>query len=570
MIIVISYYLITTLVALANLIILLSSSEGKKTSYFYIILALLITIDNCGYLSVALSKSVGEAILATKLCYIGGCFIPVVVFIITCSICNFKLPNWLRNGMYAYSFIVYAMVCSIGFSDFYYSSVYAYMYKDAFVLGHEYGIGHIFFYVILLGYTAIELVLLLYSLNKKYAVSRKNLWALIALEITNIAAFIVGKMVHASVEVMPFMYMVGGWILIYLHHRGIIYNVEDNVVGSLINQEYYGYIMFDNNMRYLGCNNAAVAIFPEIVECKVDLHVRNKPKIEMVINWINQYCMEISEKFSYESGGKHYECRIERIWHKQKACGFIVEMREDTDRYNYMRLISNYNAELETKVEEKTQHIKSIQSKVLFGMANMVENRDDNTGGHIKRTSDVIKILLDAIRENQLVSLDDELYDDIIRAAPMHDLGKIGIDDVILKKPARLTDEEMAIMQTHAEKSAVMVERILNGVEEEHFVKVATNIAKYHHEKWNGKGYPEHLKGEEIPLEARIMAVADVYDALVSKRCYKEPMSFEEAFEVMESSMGSHFDPQLKKAFILSRKKLEKYYAKDRDCVYIS
>jgi len=104
------------------------------------------------------------------------------------------------------------------------------------------------------------------------------------------------------------------------------------------------------------------------------------------------------------------------------------------------------------------------------------------------------------------------------------------------------------------------VESILQGVEEEHFVKVAINVARYHHEKWSGAGYPEHLKGEEIPLEARIMAIADVYDALVSKRCYKEPMSFEKAYEVMMESMGSHFDPGLKPVFVKSREKLEEYY----------
>ena len=115
-------------------------------------------------------------------------------------------------------------------------------------------------------------------------------------------------------------------------------------------------------------------------------------------------------------------------------------------------------------------------------------------------------------------------------------------------------------MQTHAEKSALLVESILKGVEEEHFVRVAMNVAKYHHEKWNGSGYPEQLKGDAIPLEARIMAIADVYDALVSKRCYKEAMSFAKAFQVMEESMGSHFDPQMEQVFLLSREKLEAYY----------
>ncbi|MCI7131071.1 MAG: HD domain-containing protein [Lachnospiraceae bacterium] len=172
----------------------------------------------------------------------------------------------------------------------------------------------------------------------------------------------------------------------------------------------------------------------------------------------------------------------------------------------------------------------------------------------------MVRILVETIQEKNILPLEAEFCEDIIKAAPMHDLGKIGIDDRILKKPGRLTEEEFAVMQTHALKSALLVEGILKGVEEEHFVRVAVNVAEYHHEKWNGTGYPRHLKGEEIPVEARIMAIADVYDALVSKRCYKEAMSFEKAFEVMEESMGSHFDPGLEQVFLLSRERLEEYY----------
>lgn len=152
----------------------------------------------------------------------------------------------------------------------------------------------------------------------------------------------------------------------------------------------------------------------------------------------------------------------------------------------------------------------------------MVENRDNSTGGHIKRTSEVVEILIQTIKENNLLDLSDEFCNDMIKAAPMHDLGKIAIEDSILQKPGKFTDEEFNIMKTHSEKSAEIIENILRGVEEDSFVDVAENIARYHHEKWNGMGYPEGLTGEEIPLEARIMAIADVYDALVSKRCYKE------------------------------------------------
>ena len=132
-----------------------------------------------------------------------------------------------------------------------------------------------------------------------------------------------------------------------------------------------------------------------------------------------------------------------------------------------MDLLSNYNAELQKQVEQQIQHIYHIQQKTVLGMASMVENRDNNTGGHIKRTSDVIEIFINTIKEEHLLELSDEFYEDLIKAAPMHDLGKIAIEDRVLQKPDRFTEDEFEIMKTHAEKSAEIVEKILRGVEED-------------------------------------------------------------------------------------------------------
>lgn len=162
--------------------------------------------------------------------------------------------------------------------------------------------------------------------------------------------------------------------------------------------------------------------------------------------------------------------------------------------------------------------------------------------------------------ERNKLGLDPQLAADIVRAAPMHDLGKISIDSSILCKPGRLTDEEYQIMKTHSVKSGEMVHILLEGVEERHFVDTAYNIARFHHERWDGKGYPEGLVGSMIPIEARIMAIADVYDALVSERCYKETMSFSKAKEIMLQGMGTQFDPNMKMLFLSCSDKLEAYY----------
>ena len=556
----VEYYTVLAVLALINLVIFLFSMDEKKLNYYCVMISLVFVLSNWGYLALTISGNLQEAILAKKVTYLGGCFLPLLILFVVCALCNFHIAKWLQMFLFMFSFAIYAMVLTIGYNDFYYTNISLDTIGNATVIVPEYGIGHTFFYVILYGYMVVEIIILVYSFIKKNTVSRKNLWALIVMEIITTIVFLVGRKISVKLEVMPLLWVIDGWILLYLHHRIRLYNVEDNIMSSLKKQQTYGYIMFDNRINYLGCNQMAAMIIPELRNCRVDGTISGKKELEFIREWLVDYEDGVKSELEFEKEDRHYECHIERIWHGEKALGYIIEIEDYTDKWRYLSLLSSYNSQLENQVKEKTERIRDIQAKTLLGMANMVENRDNNTGGHIKRTSDVIRILVETIQEQKIFSLSEEFCIDIIKAAPMHDLGKIGVDDSILRKPGRLTEEEFAIMQTHAEKSALLVESILKGVEEEHFVRVAMNVAKYHHEKWNGSGYPEHLKGDAIPLEARIMAIADVYDALVSKRCYKEAMSFEKAFQVMEESMGSHFDPQMEQVFLLSREKLEAYY----------
>ena len=178
---------------------------------------------------------------------------------------------------------------------------------------------------------------------------------MIIMETINCALFLGGRILNPAIEIMPLMYVADGWILMYLHHRAMMYNIEDCIISSLGKQETYGYIMFDNDLNYLGCNNIAHQIFPELLECRVDLPIRNMSKVEVLLHWIAEYSKGVREKFSYENGDRHYQCSIERIWHKEKEHGYIVEMQEDTDRWHYMNLLSSYNSELERYAKEQEE-----------------------------------------------------------------------------------------------------------------------------------------------------------------------------------------------------------------------
>ncbi len=202
------------------------------------------------------------------------------------------------------------------------------------------------------------------------------------------------------------------------------------------------------------------------------------------------------------------------------------------------------------------ERIDKIQKSIITSMATVVEERDESTGGHILRTEDYVSELLEKLKKFEKYSkLGEEYAANVMLAAPMHDIGKIKIPDSILNKPGRLTRDEFEVMKKHSDYGAEIISKTMRNVENEDYFEVACNIAKYHHERYDGTGYPDGLKGDEIPLEARIMALADVYDALVSERVYKKALSKEEAVKIIEEGKGTQFDPELAELFLECIKK---------------
>jgi len=216
--------------------------------------------------------------------------------------------------------------------------------------------------------------------------------------------------------------------------------------------------------------------------------------------------------------------------------------------------------EIEDIIRERTESLKRLKNGILSVLANMVENRDEITGRHIERTTSYIKILLDKMFE-QKVYIDEIARWDlelVISSARLHDIGKIVITDMILNKPESLTDDEFDMIKTHAAEGEKIIDKIILESGDDIFLQYAKLFAGYHHEKWDGTGYPYGLKGKEIPLQGRIMAIADVYDALVSKRPYKAAFTHEKAVEIIKNNSGKHFDPELINIFALCVKDFER------------
>jgi len=200
--------------------------------------------------------------------------------------------------------------------------------------------------------------------------------------------------------------------------------------------------------------------------------------------------------------------------------------------------------------------------EVIYAFADVIEGRDDSTGEHVKRTVAYVEIIVEALKESGIYTerLDAEYVDFLLRAAPMHDFGKITVTDAVLQKPARLTMDEYEIMKTHTVKGADMIKATLATLEEPGYITVAWQVARYHHERWDGAGYPDGLFGEKIPLCARVVAVADVFDAVSQNRCYRPAMSLDESFAIIEEGAGTQFDPLIAKVFLRNRDKVEKVF----------
>ncbi len=236
-----------------------------------------------------------------------------------------------------------------------------------------------------------------------------------------------------------------------------------------------------------------------------------------------------------------------------KPALLLARVRTQLEAKQARDWLKDKNTILEAEVSRRMLENDLTQLVSIRALAHLAETRDPETGNHILRTQNYVRALALRLRQHPRFSaaLDSRTIDLLTRSAPLHDIGKVGIPDNVPLKPGRLTAEEWAIMKTHAWLGSDAIEKAEADVKQPiGFLALAKEIAHWHHEKWDGSGYPDGLKGEEIPVSARLMAVADVFDALISPRVYKTGMSYDQAREIIAQGRGSHFDPDIVAAFL--------------------
>lgn len=541
--------------------------QGKKNKYFELVF-LSILIGNFGYFSLSISQVVEEALLANRIIYLSSCLLPVFLLVSLCELCKLDIPRKVVVSLVLSGFIIMALTWTAGYTDIYYKSVSLGSKYGGSYLIKEYGVFHQVYKIWLLALMLIMIIVVLHAYLKRKDVSHRTTMLLTLVIFVNIAVYIVERIVNIEVELMPVVYLIDEVMLLSIFRKIGMYDMTNNMMIAERQVEDFGYITLDMKKKYMGCNEFAKEYLPELSNYRIDHHItkynglfyleilQRLQRFEETGKW---------EDFYIQIGAHYLQCSIKYLHYgkKHRCIGYLITLSDATRQQNFVQVLNKYNDDLESKVEEKTRHIRQIQDKILISMADMVESRDNNTGGHIKRTNECVRIFVEKLKEYpDKYPYSNVYFNNVIKAAPMHDLGKIAVDDRILRKPGRYTPEEYEEMKQHSAKGAEIVRMVLENVEDEALLETAVNVAHYHHEKWDGSGYPEHLKGEQIPLEARIMALADVFDALVSKRCYKEAYDFKRAFAIIEESLGSHFDENLGRIFLQCKDELVEFYQK--------
>lgn len=327
---------------------------------------------------------------------------------------------------------------------------------------------------------------------------------------------------------------------------------KSNIFENFFMQMTSALIAVDSELHLKIANELAVKLFPKLADTPTETAICQSEFHEL-------FDLFTSGQKIYKASGRIYDVGIKELAPLDIK---ILWFRDVTKEKETFALLKLDQLEMSETLNEKNQFIQEVQKKVITSLADVIESRDENTGGHVKRTNDTVKLLLEAMLQDNYPGLDEKFVKIVSGCSSMHDIGKISVSDTILLKNGKLTDDEFTQMKRHAEVGGTLIDKVLDGIEDESVLRIARNIAHSHHEKWDGSGYPNRLQGEEIPLEARVMAIADVYDALVSKRCYKEPMPFPKANIIIQESFGKHFDPSLKKYFDECRSQIESYYEK--------
>lgn len=540
------------------------ANEGQKLTVLVSALVFLVSLGASGVNSTANEELM---IYANKIEYLGACNFFAAFTILYARFMDIRIPRWLKNLMIMLGITMTVITYTTDFSHFYYKS-YEVIYSNGIPkLRKEYTFLHTAYVILICIYMATYIVMYVYRkfLTKQYKDNYSTLLGIVAL--APMSAYIIEKFTNSSIELLPFGLLICDICLVYLIGNHF-YDINSIALDLVFDNSDDAMIIENVYHEYEGSNKLAQRIFPSLFYLNIGDSINKKTP------YVGYTLKEMLEQKDSEDNLICFDNHQYRIIQRdimtrnnKGLVGHILTLKDITTEVEHEKLLESYKEELERDVEIKTQQLQKVQEQMVFGFASLVENKNMITGGHIKRTSAYVGAIgRELFRTNAYVEeVDEHFVKRLSRIAPLHDIGKVAVSEKVLDKPGKLTPEEFDLMKEHTTNGAKIIDRIMSSGGDNKDYQMARKIALFHHEKWNGTGYPKGLKGTEIPLCARIMAVADVFDALMSKRSYKEIYTLKESFEIMESERGTHFDPKILDAFFHIRPEIEAIYCQFRD-----
>ena len=511
-----------------------------------------------GYFATLTAQNIDLSVFGTKLNYLGSCNVQIVFLMFFLRYYKMTIKKWMLALLGGFGIVMTLIIVTFDHHTLYYKSYYLDQSGIIPKLVKEYTPLHNAYIAMVLSYGLLSFLIYLFHITKNKNVNKIHSTLLLLIILCPSISYILEKLSGSVLELVPWGLTITNIFLIYLVSRAKISDI------NILAREYVfdtiddALVIMDEKFRFKGANPLARQIFPEIESFVLDCNLQKHSKeVWGIINY--HMTTTIADKTFVDCEEKKYQPSLKKVIDVRGLKGYVLWLKDITAERNSYMLLETYQNNLKNDVNKKTEQLQKMQEQMVYGFAALVENKNMVTGGHIKRTSEYVDAIARELKKEGYFTdvLTDNYMEKLHLVAPLHDIGKVSIPETILDKPTKLSVEEYEIIKTHSKNGAKIIEQTMGKTGDDEYISMAKEVAAYHHEKWNGFGYPEGLSGENIPLHARIMAVADVFDALVSDRPYKNAYPIDIAFRIIEEESGNHFDPIVAGAFLRIRPSIE-------------
>ena len=556
-----------SIVMLVFEIIYVIRQKGSYMQNLMLLMLISVLVNLVGYLFELNSTDLNTALLSVKFAYLGKPYISLSLFFFAIAFCKVRLSNVIKYILITLHLLITALVLTCDMHTWYYTSI-TYMYSGGYshlVLGH--GVFYYVFIALMLIYFIVIAVIGIKKIHttKDWLVKRQMFIciAMVAICLIAFMLFLSGITGGYDTTVPAYFICVQMLVLLMVHYR--LFNTLSFAKDDATDRLPEGLIVFDNDneISYMNHNAALVKSYVEDRYQRPFFDILTEFTRDNTHLIVEHGSLFIGERSDYhtanDADNSVYHIAGRPIIRKGRPYGNVFLISDETDSFYYTH-------RMESEVSTKTHEIIEMQRSIIGSFAAMIEARDGITGLHIKNTSNFVKILTHAMQQSPKYKeiMTNDYAQMITAAARLHDIGKISVPDYVLQKPGKLSDEEFEIMKKHPAEGARIIKETLGKLENDDYVQIAYDMAYYHHEKFAGGGYPCNLCGKDIPLPARIMAICDVYDALRSKRHYKDGFSVERAVSIIKESRGTHFDPDITDIFLQNIDNMEAVFIQNK------